>query len=30
LNAMAKKMAVRKKEAGAIEFEKDEIKFELR
>jgi ribonuclease R len=29
LNAMAKKMAIRKKEAGAIEFEKDEIKFEL-
>jgi len=29
LNDMAKKMAKRKKEAGAIEFEKDEIKFEL-
>jgi ribonuclease R len=29
LNGMAKKMAKRKKEAGAIEFEKDEIKFEL-
>lgn len=29
LNGMAKKMAARKKEAGAIEFEKDEIKFEL-
>jgi ribonuclease R len=29
LNDMTKKMAKRKKEAGAIEFEKDEIKFEL-
>lgn len=29
LNSMAKKMAARKKAAGAIEFEKDEIKFEL-
>ena len=29
LNSMAKKMATRKKAAGAIEFEKDEIKFEL-
>ncbi len=29
LNSMAKKMATRKKEAGAIEFEKEEIKFEL-
>lgn len=29
LNEMAKKMAKRKKEAGAIEFEKEEIKFEL-
>jgi ribonuclease R len=29
LNGMAKKMATRKKAAGAIEFEKDEIKFEL-
>ncbi|MFZ4405593.1 MAG: ribonuclease R, partial [Pseudobdellovibrionaceae bacterium] len=29
LNSMAKKMAARKKAAGAIEFEKEEIKFEL-
>jgi len=29
LNGMSKKMATRKKAAGAIEFEKDEIKFEL-
>ncbi len=29
LNSMAKKMAARKKAAGTIEFEKDEIKFEL-